>query len=111
MVDTETQAQYRRDASVLAALGSQFLRMKLPNVEVQVPRALADKAVAAWERDEEGSLDPEDLAQRIARHRAASLALIGLSIVNGGLLDSDEIVVGLQPGLIGDALNAADDLP
>jgi len=111
MVDTETQAQYRRDASVLAALGSQFLRMTLPNVEVRVPRALTDKVVAAWERDEEGSLDPKDSEQRIQCHQAASLALIGLSTVNGGLLDGDEIVVGLQPGLIGDPLNGADDLP
>jgi hypothetical protein len=49
VVDTETQAQHRRDASVLAALGSQFARMKLPDAEVRVPRALADKAVTAWE--------------------------------------------------------------
>ena len=111
MVDTEAQAQYRRDARVLAALGSQFARMTLPDVEVRVPRTLTDKVVAAWERDEEESLDPEDSEQRIARHQAASLALIGLSIVNGGLLDGDGIVVGLQPGLIGDPLNAADDLP
>jgi len=47
MVDTETQAQYRRDASVLAALGSQFARMTLPDIEVRVPRALTDKVVAA----------------------------------------------------------------
>jgi len=111
MVDTETQAQYRPDARVLAALRSQFARMTLPDVEVRVPRALTDKVVAAWERDEEESLDPEDSEQRIARHQAASLALIGLSIVNGGRLDGDEIVVGLQPGLIGDSLSAADDLP
>ena len=111
MVDTETQAQFRRDGSVLAALGAQVAAMTLPDVEVRMSRALADKAVAAWERDEEGSLDLEDLEQRIQRHRAASLALIGLSIVNSGKADGDEVLVGLQPGLIGDALNAADDLP
>ena len=111
MVDTEAQAQYRRDASLLAALGSHFATMKLPDVEVRMPRAFADTAVAAWERDDEGPLDPEDLEQRTQRHRAASLALIGLSIVNGGRSDNDEVIVGLHPGLIGDALTAADDLP
>ena len=111
MVDTKTQAQFRRDGSVLAALGAQVAAMTLPDVEVRMSRALADKAVAAWERDEEGSLDPEDLEQRVQRHRAASLALIGLSIVNRGKADGDEVLVGLQPGLIGDALKAADDLP
>jgi hypothetical protein len=111
MVDTETQASYRNDARVLAALGVHLASTKLPDVEVRVPKALADLAVAAWERDEEGVLDPEDLEQRIQRHRAGSLALIGLSIVNGGRADGDEVIVGLQPGLIGDALGAADDLP
>ena len=85
--------------------------MTLPDVEVRVPRALADKAVAAWERDEEGSPDPEDSEQRLQRHRAGSLALIGLCIVNDGRSDGDEVVVGLQLGLIGDALYAADALP
>jgi hypothetical protein len=42
MVDTAAQAHYRRDASVLAALGSHFATTKLPDV-----------AVAAWERDDE----------------------------------------------------------
>jgi hypothetical protein len=111
MVDTEAQAQYRRDASVLAALGCHFAAMTLPDVEVRIPRALADTAVAAWERDDEGPLDPEDLEQRIQRHRSSSLALIGLSIVNDGRSHDDEVVVGLDPGLVGDALTAADDVP
>jgi hypothetical protein len=96
---------------VLAALGSHVAAKKLPDVEVRIPRALADTAVAAWERDDHGPLDPEDLEQRIQRHRASSLALIGLSIVNGGRSHDDEVIVGLHPGLIGDALTAADDLP
>ena len=58
MIDTERQAQYRNDARVLASLGAHFATMKLPDVEVRVPRALADKAVAAWERDEEGRWIP-----------------------------------------------------
>ncbi|MFM9921193.1 hypothetical protein [Lacisediminihabitans sp. H27-G8] len=111
MVDTEAQAQYRRDASVLAALGSHFATAKLPDVEVRMPRALADTAVAAWERDDEGPLDSEDLEQRIQRHRAASLALIGLSIVKGGRPDDGEVFVGLHLDLVGDALTAAEDLP
>lgn len=104
------RAQYRNDAMALAALGGHLGNAKLPDIEVRLPRALAEVAVAAWGRDHEGESDPEDYEQHIQRRRAGSLALIGLSIVSGGRADGDEVVVGLQPGLIGDALDAADDL-
>jgi len=56
-------------------------------------------------------LDPETFEQRVQRHRAATLALIGLSIVNGGHWEADEMVVELGPDLIGVAVDASDDLP
>ena len=104
----------RRDIATtraLAGLGVHLSATKLPDVEVRLPKALADVAIAAWERDDEGALDSEDLEQRIQRHRAGTLALIGPSIVSGGTADRDEVVVRLQPALIGNALSAAADLP
>lgn len=110
MVDTVTQERYRNDARALAGFGVHISKTNLPDIEVRLPKALADVPVAAWERDDEDLPDSEDLDQRIQRHRAGTLALIGLSIVNGGRVDGDEIIVPLQPALIGDAAAAADDL-
>ena len=70
--------------------------MKLPDVGVRMPKALTDTVVAAWERTKR-ALDPEDLEQRIQRHKAASLALIGLSNVNSGRPDADVVMVWLHP--------------
>jgi hypothetical protein len=73
---------------------------------------LAEAAVTAWEREaNEGPLDPETFEQRVQRHRAGTLGLIGLSIVNGGRWEDDEVFVELSPDLIGMAVDASDDLP
>jgi hypothetical protein len=45
------------------------------------------------------------------RSRAATLALIGLSVEQSGRADREEVVLELSPDLIGNALEAADDLP
>ena len=45
------------------------------------------------------------------RHRAGALALIGLSVEEHGRAEGGEMVVDLSPDLIGNALDAADDLP
>jgi hypothetical protein len=43
----------------------------LPAVEVRIPGALAEQAVAAWERrGNEVPLDPESYKQCVQRHRA-----------------------------------------
>jgi hypothetical protein len=48
-----------------SAIGQHLAGVELPLAEVHPPRALVDKAVAAWEReDEEGPLAPEDFEQR-----------------------------------------------
>jgi hypothetical protein len=112
MDETEWQQRYREEARTLGELGWAFACSKLPRVEVRLPRALAEKAVAAWERDgDEGPPAPEDHEQRVQRHRAATLSLIGLSITNCGRWESDAVVVELSPDLIGNAVNASDDLP
>lgn len=112
MADSESQRRYRQDAVVLGEIGWHLVRSELPMVQVRLPRSLAEKAVAAWERDEDtGPLNTEDLEQRTQRHRAATLALIGLSIVKGGVWDRDEVVVPVSPEVIGISVDASDALP
>lgn len=84
----------------------------MPKIEVRIPRGLAEAAVAAWSRDDDGSgaTSGETYELREARHRAGVLALIGLSITERGQWEHDEVVVKLDPVLLGVAIDAADDL-
>ena len=107
--DTKSQARYREDARVLGRIGDHLARAQYEDVEVRLPAALADAAVAAWDWDDTDPLLTEDLDQRIQRRRAGTLALIGLSITQSGRREADEVVVALSPGLVGDAITAADD--
>jgi hypothetical protein len=102
---------YRADAEVLGQLGEVLAQAELPRIEVRLPRLVAESAVAAWEREDGEGVDPETFEQRVQRHRAGTLALIGLSIVNAGRWEGDEVAVALSPDLIGVAVDAADDLP
>lgn len=78
---------------------------------MRLPLRLARAAVEAWERDDEGELDPESPQQRVLRHRAGDLALIGLAVEERGRTEGGEVVVDLDPGLIAWAVAAADDSP
>ncbi|HET6737790.1 MAG TPA: hypothetical protein VFH76_02615 [Kribbella sp.] len=100
------------DARVLGLIGTTFRAARLPAIRVTVPAALAERAVAAWEHDGTAApAQPEDAFARLQRHRAAALALIGLSITERGKLDDDgNTVVDLSPELVGVAMNAADDV-
>jgi hypothetical protein len=109
MAEDERQRLYREDATTLCEIGAMLAGTDLPRIEIRLPRTLAERAVAAWQRDEDGSAPRETAEQRSARHKAAALALIGLSIETDGRWDGDHVTVGLSPDLIGDALNAADD--
>lgn len=111
MGESERQKVYRHEARLLGELGAVFVGVALPRVEVRVPKALAEAAVTAWERDDDEPLEPETFEQRAQRHRAAEFSLIGLAIAERGRLDGDEVVVDLSAGLIADAVNASDDLP
>ena len=99
-----------RDESLLAGIGASLAKQPR-EIEVRIPRALADSAVAAWRRDDVGDVTgvEESCEQRVVRHRAAALALIGLAIEERGRVDDDHVVVKLDAWFIGDALNAADD--
>jgi len=105
------QAVYRREARLLGELGAPLVRVELPRVEVRLPRALAKRAVAAWERDDDGPAEPETFEQRVLRHRAATFSLIGLEISERGRWDGDEVLIALDAGLISAAVDASDDLP
>ncbi len=113
MDESRWQKMYREEAAVLGKIGQVFLGQEMPQIEVRLPRDLAEAAVAAWERDDDESARPirETFEQRVLRLRAASLALIGLVISGHGRWTHDEVVVALAPVFIGNAIEAADDLP
>ncbi|MEU4604858.1 hypothetical protein AB0F43_17895 [Kribbella sp. NPDC023972] len=103
---------YADEAQVLGEIGTAFRAAELPAIRVVVPRPLAERAVAAWRRDDEGAVpQPEDPTDRRLRNRAGTLALIGLAITERGQVDADgNMVVDLSPELVGVAMDAADDI-
>ena len=103
---------YEGDSQILAEIGRCFARAAPPKIEVRLPGSLARQAVAAWERDDKDSAQlPESEHERILRHHAGTLALIGLAITQAGRWDGDQMVVKLDPAFIGMAITAADDQP
>ncbi len=111
-MDKETmRSGWMRDEATLAEIGEELARQPTV-VSVRIPRELADAAVTAWQREENDDnfdLGLETCEQRIIRHRAGALALIGAAIEGCGSTDGDVVAVGLDAWFIGDALNAADD--
>jgi hypothetical protein len=111
-VDSAWQRQYCEDAQQLGELGAALIGVEIPRVAVRIPRTLAEKALAAWQRDaDDGPADPETFEQRTQRHRAATLGLIGLAIESSGHWTDDYVVVDLGADLVGAAVAASDDLP
>ncbi|GIG58421.1 hypothetical protein Lfu02_27930 [Longispora fulva] len=101
------RAGYRRDSALLAAIGA-HLAPQVSRISVRLPRQLADDAVAAWHRDDEGDIGEETPEQAAVRDHAAYLALIGLVITQRGVADGDEVVVDLDVTHVGAALRAAE---
>jgi hypothetical protein len=111
-METDWQRIYRREAAVLGDVGAELAEVDLAEIEICLPRPLAELALAAWQReDDEGPAAPETFEQRVLRHRAATLALIGLSIESAGRWSDDHVTVLLHPQFVGEALAAADDRP
>ena len=98
---------------MLGLIGTTFRAARLATIRVTVPAALAERAVAAWHENHDGPVpEPEHPDDRVRRHRAGTLALIGLNITERGQLDADgNTVVDLSPELVGVAMDAADDVP
>jgi len=110
-VDNPKYATWRDDAELLAEIGRCLFVQDL-TVTVRLPASLAAQALAAWERDDSESeiSGDESQSERAARHQAASLALIGLSIENRSeASDGDHVTVELDAWQIGAALDAAEE--
>lgn len=100
--------EWESDAEQLHQL-AQVLLPQTPRVELTVPRTLADRAVAVWQREEHaGDLESETDAQRAVRDEAATLALIGQSIEDSGMENGELVVFKLDAWVLGNALEAAD---
>ena len=100
-----------RDERLLVDIGAVLFDQETA-VEVRLPRALADAAVEAWQRDEQDDgldLSDESCEDHIVRHRAGALGLIGAAVEDRGYAEGDDVVVKLDAWFMGDALNAADD--
>lgn len=106
MVDQEQYVRYREDSKVLAAIG-EHVDTQVGRVTVRLPRAVAEAAVDAWERDELGGLAPESHEQYMLRDRAAELAFIGLAISQPGRWEGEEVVIDLDVAAAGAALRAS----
>ncbi|MEP1123593.1 MAG: hypothetical protein ABJH68_06865 [Ilumatobacter sp.] len=97
------------EEDTLADLGVELFKQRT-QVEVRISRKAAAAARDAWARDDGGAVASEETAEgRRARHRAGSLALIGLSIEERGRIDGDYVVVELDAWEVGAALEAADE--
>ena len=107
---TDDYDEWAKDGLVLAEIGRALFSQNL-DVQVRIPRQLADRAVASWEREDTGIglPSPESPEQQRIRHRSATLSLIGLSVQQFGVEDGDEVVLPLYAWYAGDALNAADE--
>ena len=111
MGDDEAGAyqRYRQEAELQGRIGAEFFGQP-STLTMRLPKKLADLALASWRREDDGhSLASETTEQRITRHRAGTLALIGLCIEQTGRSESNDIVCELDAWYIGGALEAADD--
>jgi hypothetical protein len=100
--------RYRADTKVLAAIGRCVDAQTAP-VTVRLPRAVAEAAVAAWEREEPGEPgDPgeETPEQYVLRNHAAELAFIGTAVQQHGRWEGEEVVLELPVASAGAAVRA-----
>lgn len=91
---------------MLAAVGT-HLDAQVGRIRVRLPRSVAESAVTAWERDEQGEIGEESRGQYELRDDAAELALIGLAITSRGVWEAEQVVVDLDVVEIAAALRAA----
>jgi hypothetical protein len=106
----DNHQRWAPDADLLREIGRHLSPQKL-HIEVRLPRSVADRAVTAWQSEDDGGrFTQETPHESIVRDQAASLALIGLAIEDTGMEDGDDVVFKLDAWLIGNALNAADEV-
>ncbi len=110
MVDQEPYDRYREDSRALAAIG-RFVDAQVGKVTVRLPRAVAQAAVDAWERDDSAEVDEVDEEtpeQYVLRDHAAELALIGIAISERGRWEGEELVIDLDLASAGAAVRASE---
>ncbi|MGP4110216.1 hypothetical protein ACTWP5_04765 [Streptomyces sp. 4N509B] len=101
--DVDHYALYVDDARVLAAIGAHVVA-RTGRVAVRLPRAVAEAAVAAWEREDVGEVPGEEtLEQWRLRDMAGDLGLIGVAFSERGRWEGEEVVVELDVALAGAA--------
>lgn len=91
---------------MLAAIGAR-VEAQVGRATVRLPKALAEAAVAAWDRDELGGPGEETHEQYALRDCAAELALIGLAISQRGRWENEELIIDLDVASAGAALRAS----
>ncbi|XVU27992.1 hypothetical protein ACQPZJ_13370 [Actinoplanes sp. CA-054009] len=91
---------------MLAAIGAR-LEPQVSRVSVRLPRALAESAVAAWDREETDGIGEESREEYELRDDATELAWIGLAASERGVRDAEEVVVDLDVAQVAAALRAA----
>ena len=108
-MDINDASIYRSEAEALAEIGRCLFGQNL-RIRVQLPAPLAARAVVAWERDDVGSLTPDETPEeRSVRHQAGALALIGLAVGARGTSEpGHDVTVDIDAWQIGSALDAAD---
>ncbi len=108
-MDDDEQRARRNEAELLAQIGRSLFSQDL-RVRVKLPADLARDASAAWAHDDFGDTEGESESARRIRHRAGSLALIGLAVDERGVpAEGDQIEVEIDAWQIGSALDAADE--
>lgn len=108
-MDEGDHSARQNEAEVLAQIGRCLFGQDL-RVRVILPATLARDASAAWAREDVGDVEGESESARRMRHRAGSLALIGLAVdERGAPAEGDQIEVELDAWQIGSALDAADE--
>src|SRR5512142_2621024 len=107
MAEPPEYQRYRDDEPVLAEVG-RHLASLVPFIDVTLPATLADAAIAAWNRDEDGPAIEESDEQRRLRGRAADLALLGRVVSERGRHAGGEVMVRLPVVHFAAAIAAAD---
>lgn len=111
MLDEIDQGNVRSaEENSLADLGAELFNQPT-RIEVRISQLAAAAAHSAWTRDDDGAIaSDENTEDRRTRHRAGSLARIGLAIEERSRAEGDCVIVELDAWEVGAALEAADDL-
>ena len=105
----QDRAHWKADAALLGHIGARLFKQRL-SVEVVIPLDFAKSATAAWDRDDLDAPGSETHEEAVERHRAATLALVGLAISERGAPTGESISVSLDPWLIGTAIDTAEEM-